>query len=226
MTIYPKAEWVPWKYDSPEGPTYFSGVNVPIAVVLHVMQGYASTARGWANAGHYGASWHFTVSRDGSVMQHLDFKDGGYHAGIASPPAPTPTWQLWRTNGQNVNSYTIGIEHEGFSGTPFTPEQAEASRELCRWLSDTIGFPFDRDHFPPHADIDLINRADDFNSPALRADHYAFLLEDNMTPAEVQTIVDAAVAPIKSQLDRLNEVLVKRFALIHTASDPNAENLP
>lgn len=230
MSIYPKAEWVPWKYDSTDGPTYFKGVNIPSAVVLHVMQGYASTARAWANAGHYGASWHFTIAQNGTVLQHLDFKDGGYHAGIASPPAPTPTWALWRKNGQNVNTYTIGIEHEGFSGTPFTPEQAEASRDLCRWLSTEIGFPFDRDHFPPHADIDLINRSDDFNSPALRADHYAFLFEeDDMADPRVDELI-TAVFGSKDRMDFLiangNNPVEKRLDTLEQLSAPASGLVP
>ncbi|RTL26157.1 MAG: N-acetylmuramoyl-L-alanine amidase, partial [Rhodocyclaceae bacterium] len=118
---YPEAEWVPWKYLSEHGQTtYFKGQNRPEAAVLHIAQGYASTARQWAITGHYGASWHFFVCRDGHVMQHLDFEDGGYHAGIEVPPAPEPIWPLWKGAGININTYTIGIEHEGFSGDGFT----------------------------------------------------------------------------------------------------------
>lgn len=191
MSRYPGAEWVPWRYLSDSGqPTYFRDANVPVATVLHVMQGYMSTARQWALTGHYGASWHFSVGRDGTVMQHLDFADGGYHAGIASPPAPTPTWALWKGSGVNVNCYTIGIEHEGFSGEGFTPEQAAASRDLCRWLAAELGFPYDRDHFPPHADIDLINRPSDFAPLAGREEHYAYMFEgDSVTREEYEDLM-------------------------------------
>lgn len=196
VTRYPKAIWAPWKYDSPEGATYFKGTNKPVATVLHIMAGYAHTAVEWAAAGHYGASWHYTVSRAGEVFQHLDHSDGGYQAGIASPPAPKPTWPLWRgANGGNINNYTIGIEHEGFPGEPFTDVQATASRDLCRWLADTLGFPFARDHFPPHADIDLVNRPNDFNTPALREEHYQFLFAE-----EGLSVED------KARLDRLERI--------------------
>lgn len=188
---YPQAEWVPWKYESSQGPTYFRGINKPVAVVLHVAQGYASTARAWAAQGHYGASWHYTVGRDGSVMQHLEHTDGGYHAGIASPPAPTPTWALWKGSHLNVNCYTIGIEHEGFSGDGFTEPQREASRALCRWLGNELSFKYDRDHFPPHADIDLINRPLDFAPPEGREAHYQFMFEeDEMTPDEKEMLYE------------------------------------
>ena len=195
--IYEQAEWVPWKrYDDRGQITYWQGVNKPVAVVLHIMAGYASTARQWAGDGHYGASWHFTVSRKGNVMQHLELDDAGYQAGIPDS-APDPTWPLWRGHGENVNWYTIGIEHEGFPGEPFSPEQAAASKALCKWLAETLAIPFDRDHFPPHADIDVVNRVNDFNIPALREAHYAYLFEeeDEMTPEE------------KARMDRLENLV-------------------
>ena len=68
------------------------------------------------------------------------------------------------------------MEHEGFAGTPFTTRQAEASRDLCRWLAAQLGVALDRAHFPAHAEIDRINRAQDFNPPHLREEHYAYLL--------------------------------------------------
>src|SRR5690606_32660848 len=112
---YPLAEWIPWQPRSPDGrPTFYAGTNRPVAVVLHTMQGFASTAREWATGGHFGQSWHYTVARDGSVYQHLEHHDGGYHAGITADQAMRrpPAWALWRGPAVNVNSYTIGIEHE------------------------------------------------------------------------------------------------------------------
>jgi len=196
MSRYPAAEWVPWRYISDSGqPAYFKGVNRPEAVVLHVMQGYMSTARQWAIVGHYGASWHFSVGRDGSVMQHLDFEDGGYHAGIPDT-APSPVWPLWKGHGVNVNLYTIGIEHEGFSGDGFTEAQRLASRDLCKWLAGELGFPYDRDHFPPHADIDLVNRPSDFAPPDGREAHYQYMFEEeSMSEAD------------RLRLDRLEKLL-------------------
>lgn len=188
---YPNARWVPWQYLSPGGqPTYFKGMNRPTAVVLHVMQGYASTAERWAASGYYGASWHFTIDRDGGVMQHLELSDGGYHAGIPAT-APDPTWSLWRGHGQNVNTYSVGIEHEGFSGTAFSPAQQEASRAVCRWLAEVCGFPYERERFPAHAEIDVVNRVNDFAPPAMREAFYSYLFEeDDMTPQERQDLAN------------------------------------
>lgn len=108
---YPGAVWTPWKYESESGPTYYRGMCDPIAVVNHIMQGYHQTALEWSRQGHYGASWHFTIARDGRVWQHLDLNDGGYHAGIGRNR--TPSWKLWKGHDFNINGYTIGIEHEG-----------------------------------------------------------------------------------------------------------------
>lgn len=201
----PFAEWIPWNPVAPDGrPTYFAGRNQPVAVVLHVMQGYQATARRWALNGHYGQSWHYSVARDGSIMQHLEHHHGGYHAGISAWKAQhyRPTWPLWRGPGQNVNTYTIGVEHEGFAGQPFAPEQARASRRLCGWLAEVLDIPMDTAHFPAHADIDLRDRPNDFNTPALRRDFYAFLF----APEELH-MADAEMAGQITDLDERLAVL-------------------
>lgn len=190
---YPDAEWVPWKpYDYQDRPTYYAGQNRPIAVVLHIMQGWATTARDWARKGMYPKSWHFTVALDGSIMQHLDFQDGGYHAGITAFKSRNypPTWPLYKGHNVNVNKYTIGIEHEGFydrlrgRGEPFTKAQAESSKRLCLWLANELSIPLDEVHFPPHAVIDLRDRPNDFAVPTARKLHYDYLLSREDTMAE------------------------------------------
>ena len=194
MARYPKAEWVPWKYLDPGGrATYFKGQNKPIAVVMHIMEGYLRTARQWAEEGHFGASWHFSVGRDGTVLQHLEFNDGGYHAGITVEQAHSnpPIWPLYKGPGRNVNHYTIGIEHEGFHNQPWTEPQKEASRELCRWLAVELDIPLTPLYFPPHAVIDVVNRVNDFAPAYERARLYQYLLakEDEVTQAEYDRLV-------------------------------------
>jgi hypothetical protein len=211
---YPLAVKAPWKYLSPDGQAcYFQGQCRPEAAVLHIQAGYAHTAIEWAAAGHYGASWHYTVARDGTVFQHLAHEDGGYQAGIPLD-YPRPTWKGYRP-GPNINCYTIGIEHEGFPGEPFTQAQAESSRTLCKWLAQECGFPYDRDHFPPHADIDLINRPNDFNTPPLREEHYKFMFEedDDMTPQEREDLKNLVAimggsAKLKDNAERGNDFIL------------------
>lgn len=243
MSRYPKAEWVEWKYRSPDGiPTYYKGLNKPEAVVLHIMAGWATTARQWATEGHYGASWHFTVSRDGSVMQHLELSDGGYHAGITVEQGRNtpPIWPLWKGATVNVNHYTIGIEHEGFHNEPWPQVQREASRALTNWLAGELAIPKpgsdpmvagalgpgDRYllHYPPHAAIDRINRPNDFAPIAQRAEFYNWLKgTEDMTPEEVQAIVRKEIEAWEKEAGAtyksFYQATAARFKAIHEATD-------
>ena len=200
----PFAERVQWRYPSAEPgnenkPTYYRGQNRPEAVVLHISEGFAGTARAWAAIGKYPKSWHFFVCRDGAILQHLEPQDGGYHAGITDAQARQhpPTWTLWKGLGINVNVYTIGIEHEGFyQGYPWPEAQLQASKQLCQWISAEWGIPYDREHFPAHAEIDVLNRVNDFAIPAAREAHYRYLFEEDDMSAED-----------KARLDRLERIV-------------------
>ena len=212
MNRYPGAEWVPWKW-TVENPSYYYDQNVPEAVVLHVAQGWEGTIRTWAAAGYTGASWHYTVCLDGRVLQHIDHNHGGYHAGIAQlrpdgRPNPPPEWKLWKGWGVNVNRYTIGIEHEGFSGKQMPPAQMAASRGLCRWLAGELNVPLDIDHFTHHGSIALLDRADDFNTAPLRDEYYRFLFET------VQPAPPAGDKLLKIRLEPVGE------ATYHWTDDP------
>lgn len=205
---YPSAEWVPWKYSGDDGGySFYLNQNQPIAAVLHRAQGYESTIRQWATIGYNGASWPFTVCTDGRVLQHLNLTDGGYHAGIAEYrdiakrySNPEPIWPLWKGWSTNVNHYTIGIEFVGFSGEPLTAAQMKSGRELCKWLAQNCGFKFDRDHFPPHADIALIDRANDFNTPELREEFYQYLFAPEETVPEPFDFTKVRLEPIGSMI--------------------------
>lgn len=208
---YPAAEQVPWGYGPL--PTYYRAMNAPTAVVLHRQQGWASTARQWANDGHFGASWHFTVALGGHVMQHLRFTDGGYHAGIGSS-APAPTWPLWQGHGLNVNHYTIGIEAEGFVGWDWPEAQLAALKALCRWLADVLAIPYDRVWFPPHADIDVINRVNDFDTPERRDSIvFPYLFGATQTPEEDLPMTPEERAELNDVEDYLGGLAVIRQAL-------------
>lgn len=226
-------------------PPYYANLNRAKAVVLHIAAGWRRTAEQWAADAHFGASWHYFVSLDGTILHQLGHEHGGYQAGIAHVEDsgrvnPAPTWPLWRGWNSNVNLYTLGIEHEGFG--PFTPEQAEASRWLCQWLAQELGIPYDRDHFPSHADIALIDRPNDFGIRLDREAHYRFMFEeeDELKPSERGLMLvasgdfnnmtiaytaldsrgffktlneqDGSAAPIDGEND-LNDAIVRRFRL-------------
>jgi hypothetical protein len=221
MSRYPAAVWEPWAYPA-RAPaehagkaTYYQGQNEPRAVVIHAMQGWASTALQWAQGGFYPKSWHFTIAFDGTVYQHLDFDDGGYHAGITDSHAARfpPTWPRWEGPGRNVNTYSIGIEGEGFSYIPYgkvtsnpahlaysRPEQRLALKKLCQWLaSPASGIPieYSKDFFPAHAEIDTVNRSEDPLPLPGRTELYQYLElieggDDDMDPRLEEMIWRAA----------------------------------
>jgi N-acetyl-anhydromuramyl-L-alanine amidase AmpD len=84
-------------------------------------------------------SWNYTIrSSDGHIAQHLDPKDVGYHAG---------NW--W------MNTHSIGLEHEGKSGTDawWTESLYQNSATLVRYLTAKYDIPRDRSHIIGHDQI-------------------------------------------------------------------------
>ncbi|MBG0831143.1 N-acetylmuramoyl-L-alanine amidase [Planomonospora sp. ID67723] len=91
-------------------------------------------------------SWHFTLrSGDGLVAQHLRGQDIGWHAG---------NW--------DVNSRSIGLEHEGYvarGGSWYTEAMYRASAKLVRHLARKYGVPLDRAHIVGHDNVPGTTRA-------------------------------------------------------------------
>lgn len=238
MPVYPHATFIPWKrYDRHPQTGYanfYQGTNHPIAVVQHIQQGWKSTYDNWARRGHFRAAVHFSVGRDGSVSQYLDFDDGGYHAGITGWKAANypPKWDLWKGQNVNVNQYTLGVEHEGFfdqifpeTGTPLTLPQMESSRDLNWWLAGELNIPVDEEHFPPHAAIDRRDRPNDFAVPAARRIYYRFLKQERLEQdmAELESL-RAEVETFQARNDILNDVMViqRDLARAINGSHPHA----
>ena len=111
------------------------------AVVSHVAQGYWGGLLGIAASQAPGKSWHFSISREGEIAQHVSIADPAWHAGDVN----APTWRLYQ--GGNPNKRTVGIEHEGFSippvysydytysaGNPWPEALIEASIRVHRWV--------------------------------------------------------------------------------------------
>ncbi|PZG19794.1 N-acetylmuramoyl-L-alanine amidase [Nonomuraea aridisoli] len=85
-------------------------------------------------------SWHYTIrSRDGHVAQHVPTKDIAWHAG---------NW--------DVNTRSIGIEHEGYlakGGTWYTEAMYRSSARLVKYLADKYDIPLDRAHILGHDNV-------------------------------------------------------------------------
>jgi N-acetyl-anhydromuramyl-L-alanine amidase AmpD len=128
MPVYPPAIRRP-------GPAAKSGYpgatrNDAAGVVCHSMAGSADGAMAVLGDSARRASWHFSVLRDGRVLQHFDSRAVAWHCGS----------RAW-------NARTIGIEHEGGfepADEPLTPPQLASSVALVRWLAAQHGFALRR----------------------------------------------------------------------------------
>lgn len=115
------------------------GEITPRGVMSHVMQGWQATMIRWARERPRVTpkSAHFTIGRDGRIVQHVPIRRQAWHAGRLDPGEP-PRWSLLPP-GANPNDYAIGIEHEGFSGEPWPDAQVQATIRVHRWLFAELG---------------------------------------------------------------------------------------
>src|SRR5262249_28243465 len=97
----------------------FKKRSIPIRyAVIHDTEGACASALNWlTNPVAYGSA-HFLVCRDGRIYQLVHVADAAWHAG-----------------NTYINYSSIGIEHEGFAGSPFTDAQYRATADLLRWLN-------------------------------------------------------------------------------------------
>jgi N-acetyl-anhydromuramyl-L-alanine amidase AmpD len=111
------------------GPSWkqYGQQNSVRGVVCHSMVGPTSAALGELYKPSRQASWTFSVSKDGTVLQHYPLNASSWHCGSAE----------WNTK-------LVGIEHEGGGigneSEPLTPEQREASVKLVRWIAEQGGW--------------------------------------------------------------------------------------
>ena len=107
-------------------------------IVVHVTEGAFWGSVSWLKNPRAHASSHYVVSRGGKIVQLVHLSDIAWHAG---------NW--------NVNTQSIGIEHEGFTYGPggFSNAQYHASARLAGWIARRSLMPIDRRHFIGHADV-------------------------------------------------------------------------
>jgi N-acetylmuramoyl-L-alanine amidase len=96
-------------------------------IVLHHTAG--STLGGtvlWFRRPESQVSAHFTVGKDGSIVQHLSTFDRAWHAGVSKD-------HLGR---ENLNNFSIGIEmvNTGVNNDPWPTEQVNVVYFLCAHL--------------------------------------------------------------------------------------------
>jgi hypothetical protein len=107
-------------------------------LVVHVTEGAFWGSVRWLKSPRAHASSHYVVSRRGKIVQLVHLSDIAWHAG---------NW--------NVNTQSVGIEHEGFTyGTGgFTNLQYHASARLAGWIARRSLLPIDRRHIIGHAEV-------------------------------------------------------------------------
>ncbi|ALC18779.1 N-acetylmuramoyl-L-alanine amidase [Streptomyces pristinaespiralis] len=138
VTDYPDAEWVPAasaNYTASNRPTAY-----PVRyVVVHVTQEtYADTLGIFRDPARRVSAHYVVRSSDGHIAQCVRERDVAWHAG---------NW--------NYNTWSIGIEHEGWVDRPayFTHALYERSAALTASVCDRYGIPKDRAHILAHSEV-------------------------------------------------------------------------
>lgn len=125
-------------------------------------------------------SWHYTIrSRDGHIAQHVRTGDIAWHAG---------NW--------DVNTRSIGIEHEGYlakGGTWYTEAMYRASARLVRHLAAEHRIPLDRAHILGHDNV-----------PGTTPDALAAMHEDPGPYWDWSHYFDLLGAPLDKRTKRLD----------------------
>lgn len=98
------------------------------SIVMHDLEGSTQGAINWWNTNGQ-SSAHYIISKDGSIVQCVKDEDIAWHAGTNVANGRTA---FWKTN--NINTNSIGIELEGYTTTPYTPEQYKSLIDLGAWL--------------------------------------------------------------------------------------------
>jgi hypothetical protein len=117
---------------------FSEGRELPLEyLVIHDMEGtYQGTQLHFLSPDTQ-ASAHFDVrGTDGEITQQVPSADTAWHAA---------NWDL--------NSQSIGIEHEGYAELIFPDALYHSSAALARFLTDRFGIPKDRQHIIGHYEV-------------------------------------------------------------------------
>jgi N-acetyl-anhydromuramyl-L-alanine amidase AmpD len=109
-------------------------------VVIHVMQGSYEGTQAWFQNPKSQVTAHYAIrSSDGQITQMVHESDIAWHAG---------NW--------DVNTHSIGIEHEGYIADPkrwFTKAMYESSARLVHDICSRYDIPMDRKHIIGHYEV-------------------------------------------------------------------------
>src|SRR5919199_840096 len=114
------------------------------AMVIHIMEGGFQSSIDYMR--NKGVSANFCVSHAGRIVQTVSTDDTAYGNGLSWIASKQqwmdpqnhlvkPPWEGLHIP-DNPIFYTSSVEHEGFTGKPFTPEMYAATARILRWAGD------------------------------------------------------------------------------------------
>lgn len=127
----------------------------PLGVVMHIAEGTLAGIDAWFNSrDNSGGSTHYAIGKKGEIHQYVREEDAAWGNGVVKKPS----WPLLMQN-VNPNLYTISIEHEGYTGEPWTDEMLESDVWLLKRICQRWNILMDRVHIIGHNQIDSVTRA-------------------------------------------------------------------
>jgi len=107
------------------------------SIMIHIAQGTMAGMEAWFANPASKVSAHYAVGKNGEVHQYVGEVDTAWHAGGLSNPM-----EVYKEHHGNnpPNPFTIGIEHEGFTGEPFTEKMLESTRSLMFRVAKRYGW--------------------------------------------------------------------------------------
>lgn len=109
-------------------------------IVMHTYGGYGTDLTGWFNQPSTQASAHYSVFKNGQIIQYVEDFNTAWHSG----------------NGY-MNLQSIGIEHQddGDYNNPstYTDTQYKASAELVKYLCDKYNININRSNILKHNEV-------------------------------------------------------------------------
>lgn len=162
--------WCPFlaAADRQPSPNFTAGRNglAVKATVIHIAEGGFQGSIDWMK--QVGTSAHFIIAKDGRIAQLVSINDTAYGNGLSyinghwidpDGHVVNPAWP-GLVPGVNPNYQTISIEHQGFSGEPWTPEMSAADGRLLQWLREETKLIWTpRQTLIGHYEISPISRA-------------------------------------------------------------------
>jgi N-acetyl-anhydromuramyl-L-alanine amidase AmpD len=153
MLLRPTITWIGSpNFGIPRGTRGRNGYK-PIAIVYHIMEGTLSGTASWFKNPDSRVSAHFGIGKSGATHQYVNEEDTAW----ANGGVKQPSWELL-IEGVNPNLYTLSIEHEGYSGEPFTEEMYNSTLALTKYLVGKWEIPLEYNRLIGH-DLITINKA-------------------------------------------------------------------